>query len=79
MRTNIDLDEVLLREATRYSPAKTKKAVVHEALATYILVKSEEKKRETYQEQLQKFRKETSSHKIVSDSRKLIREDRDQR
>ncbi|MGH7335613.1 MAG: type II toxin-antitoxin system VapB family antitoxin [Candidatus Rokuibacteriota bacterium] len=40
MRTNIVLDENLVREAFRYSRAKTKKDLVHEALQELIRVRS---------------------------------------
>lgn len=36
MRTNIVLDEELVREAFRYSKARTKKDLVHEALREYV-------------------------------------------
>ncbi len=36
MRTNIVLDEELVREALRYSKARTKKDLVHEALREYV-------------------------------------------
>lgn len=36
MRTNIDLDDELFREAQRLSGLRTKKAVVDKALATFI-------------------------------------------
>lgn len=36
MRTNIDLDDKLLKEAFRYSRARTKKELVHEAIAEYV-------------------------------------------
>jgi Arc/MetJ family transcription regulator len=36
MRTNIDLDDELIREAQRLSGLRTKKAVVDKALATFI-------------------------------------------
>lgn len=32
MRTNIELDEKIIKEAFRYSKAKTKKELIHEAL-----------------------------------------------
>jgi Arc/MetJ family transcription regulator len=35
-RTNIDLDEGLLREASRLSKLKTKREVVNNALAAYV-------------------------------------------
>ncbi len=36
MRTNIDLDDDILKEAFRYSKAKTKKELIHEALRELI-------------------------------------------
>ena len=36
MRTNIDLDDELIEEARRLSGLRTKKAVVDQALATFI-------------------------------------------
>jgi Arc/MetJ family transcription regulator len=36
MRTNIDIDDQLMRQAMRSSPAKTKRAVVEEALRLLI-------------------------------------------
>jgi len=39
MRTNIVLDDELVREAFRHSQARTKKALVHEALEELIRVR----------------------------------------
>ncbi|WKN41169.1 type II toxin-antitoxin system VapB family antitoxin [Tunicatimonas pelagia] len=36
MRTNIDIDDTLLRQAMKFSKAKSKKAVVDEALRIYV-------------------------------------------
>ena len=36
MRTNVELDDRLVDEALRLSRAKTKKAVIHEALKEFI-------------------------------------------
>ncbi len=36
MRTTLDLDEKLLKEAMKYSGKKTKAAAVNEALAAYV-------------------------------------------
>lgn len=36
MRTNIELDETLLRDAFRYAPVKTKKDLVHLALREFV-------------------------------------------
>jgi Arc/MetJ family transcription regulator len=39
MRTNIELNEDLLAEAQKYSTAKTKRAVVEEALSAFTAMK----------------------------------------
>jgi len=36
MRTNIELDDVLVKQAIKLSKLKTKREVVHEALRSYI-------------------------------------------
>ncbi len=36
MRTNIELDQTLVREAQRLSRIKTKKALVHQALLEFV-------------------------------------------
>jgi Arc/MetJ family transcription regulator len=36
MRTNIDLDNELIREALRFSKAKTKKELIHLALQEFV-------------------------------------------
>ena len=41
LRTNIDIDDDLMAEAMRPSGLRTKKAVVEEALRTFIAVKRE--------------------------------------
>lgn len=40
MRTNIDLDDKLLKEAFKLSDKETKKDLIHEALEVFIKVKS---------------------------------------
>jgi Arc/MetJ family transcription regulator len=39
MRTNIDIDDALVREAFAVSKARTKKDLIHEALREYIRLK----------------------------------------
>lgn len=79
MRTNIDLDDSLLAAAGKYSKAGSKRGVVHEALATYVAVKSEEQRRATYRDRLQEIRARASKVRLRSDSRAIIRSDRDTR
>ena len=79
MRTNIDLNEDLLSEARKYSRAKTKKALVEEALETYIAVKKENYLRHTYKERMDQLRSKMKSVKLRSDTRDILRQDRDSR
>lgn len=46
MRTNIVLDDKLLKEAFKYSTAKTKKDLIHEALKELIAVRQKKDLRE---------------------------------
>lgn len=79
MRTNIDLDDELLAQAARYSTARTKRRLIHEALATYVAVKEEERRRVTYRERLEKVRARLSGVRLGVDSRDLVRSARDSR
>ena len=79
MRTNIHLDDELIAKAQKYSTARSKKALVNEALATYVAVRSEEEKRKTYEQRLQNVRKQAQAVRIKSDTRKIVRQNRDSR
>ncbi|MGE5238063.1 MAG: type II toxin-antitoxin system VapB family antitoxin [Chloroflexota bacterium] len=79
MRTNIELNDDLLREARRYSKATSKRAVVEEALAAFIAMKAEERRRLTYKDRLQSLRAKTAAVRLRSDTRDILREDRDSR
>jgi len=52
MRTNIVLNDELLRKAARYGKGRSKRALVEEALETFVAVKSAERRRATYRERL---------------------------
>jgi len=79
MRTNIELNDDLLTEAQKYSRAKTKRALVEEALALYVSVKQEHLRTETYKERLERLRNQVRSRRIRSDTRDILRKDRDSR
>jgi Arc/MetJ family transcription regulator len=79
MRTNIELNDDLVAEARKYSKAKSKRALVEEALAAFITVKAEERRRRTYKERLEGLRHKITSIRLRSDSRDIIRKDRDLR
>jgi Arc/MetJ family transcription regulator len=77
MRTNIEIDDGLLADAFRYSPTRSKKDLVHEALAAYVAAKQEERRRLSYRERLQKVRTETGRLRVRPQAHDIIRRDRD--
>lgn len=46
MRTNVVIDETLMEEAMKFSGLSTKRAVIEEALRTFVRLKSQEKIRD---------------------------------
>ena len=79
MRTNIDLDDALLAEAAKYSTARSKRGLIHEALATFVAVKAAERRLATYRERLERVRGRVAGVRLRSDLRDLVRADRDAR
>ena len=79
MRTNIELSADLLGEAQKYSKAKSKRALVEEALAAFVAMKAEEQRRSTYKERLASLRNRTKAVRLRSDTRDILRKDRDSR
>jgi Arc/MetJ family transcription regulator len=79
MRTNIELNDDLIAEALKYSQAKSKRAMVEEALSVYVAVKAEERRRLTYKERLDRLRARTRGLRLNSDTRDILRRDRDSR
>jgi len=77
MRTNIVLNEDLLREAMRYSHARTRRALVEEALATFVAVKAEEQRRATYGERLRRLESKLRGLRLRESPADLLRADRD--
>ena len=76
MRTNIVLNEELLQEAKKYSTAPTKRALVEEALRTFVDVKSSERRREEYAARVADIRKKTGNLRLRKSSSAILREDR---
>lgn len=79
MRTNIELNDDLIAEALKYSQAKSKRAMVEEALRVYVAIKAEERRRLTYKERLDRLRSRTRGLRLNSDTRAILRQDRDSR
>ena len=68
-----------MAQARRYSRATSKRALVHEALATYVAVKAGEQRRASYRERLLEVRRQASKVKLRSDSRDILRAARNAR
>jgi Arc/MetJ family transcription regulator len=79
MRTNIELNDDLLAEAQKHSKARSKRALVEEALAAFVAMKTEERRRSTYKERLDSLRHRTKAVRLRSDTRAILRKDRDTR
>jgi len=76
MRTNIDLDDELLEEAMRHSTARTKRALVEEALRTFVDVKTAELRRSSYKDRLASIRGRTTGLRLKKSATEILREDR---
>ncbi len=76
MRTNIVLNDNLIAQAMKLSQASSKRAVVEEALATYVILKNDERLRLAYREGLKRLREKTGRIRLRSDSRDILRADR---
>ncbi len=79
MRTNIVINPDLLKEAMRYTRAKTKKAVIEEALLTFVQVKEREQRTLTYRERLKSLDKRLADLRLRQSPSTLLREDRETR
>lgn len=76
MRTNIELDEELVEEAMRYSNARTKRALVEEALRTYVDVKTSERRRASYRDRLSSIHTRTAGLRLAKSATDIVRADR---
>ena len=76
MRTNIELSDDLVREARKYSTAKTKRALIEEALTIFIEVRTEQKRRAAYAERLQEVHRKLAALRLRESPSAVLREDR---
>jgi Arc/MetJ family transcription regulator len=77
MRTNIVLDDDLIAEAMKYSIGRSKRAVVKEALATYVAVKAEQQRLATYRDRLATVRRRLADAAPRTSVVKILRADRE--
>ena len=79
MRTNIVLNDDLLREALQYASARTKRGVIEEALRTYVEVKAAERRCRTYRERVRILQDRLAGVALRSSAVDILREDRQRR
>ena len=79
MRTNIVLNDELIREAMHLSKAKTKRALIEDALRTLVRVRTEERRRESYRDRLIAVQNRLSGLTLRDSAVDLIRQDREGR
>ncbi len=79
MRTNLVLNDELLQEAMRLSAGGSKRAVVEEALRTYVAVKSGERASKAYRDRLRRIAGRLRDLKLRERSSDVLRADRDRR
>lgn len=77
MRTNIVLDNEVLAEAMKYSLSKSKRAVVQEALETYVAAKRAEAQQASYREKLERMRRKLSGIRPTESAHDIVRRDRE--
>ena len=79
MRTNIEINDELMNEAMRYANVNTKKAVVEEALRTFVEVKEKEIRIANYRERLKELTNKLDGLRLRQSPAELLRQDRDNR
>jgi len=77
MRTNIMLDPLLITQAMALSDCKTKRAIVEEALRTFIAVKKAKRKTMCYQDKLESIRLRLKDYTASESVIDVLRRDRD--
>lgn len=76
MRTNIELDDDLVREARKLSRARTKRALIEEALATFIEVETARRRRERYADRVREVQARVAKLRLRESPADLLRQDR---
>lgn len=77
MRTNIVLNDELVQEAMRFTTASSKRALIEEALKTFVEVKAAERQRATYQERLKRLDTKLLNLRLRQSPAEILRADRD--
>lgn len=73
------LNDELIREARRFSQARTKTGLVEEALRTFIEVKDAERRRFTYSQRVQELDRKLAGLVLREGPESVLRADRERR
>lgn len=73
MRTTIVLNDDLVREAQRYSRAKSKSALIEEALRVLVELRSGQERRRAYEEGVNAVQRALQSKRFRTSARQLVR------
>ncbi len=76
MRTNIVLNDELLAEAQRHSSARTKTALVEEALRLFVEVRARERAAESYATRLRRVQQKLQRTPLRESGVEILRRDR---
>ncbi len=76
MRTNIVINDELLKEAMDYTTARTKREIVEEALQTFIRIKEKERKTSSYTDRITDLDRKIQGLRLRKSPSEILREDR---
>ncbi len=76
-RTNVVLNDELMAEAERLSGARSKSAVIEDALRTYVRVKNEERRRASWRERVSRLDTRTAKLRLARLPTAVLRQDRE--
>ncbi len=77
MRTNIVLDDDLIREALKYSQVHTKRGLIEEALKTFIQTKTAQRRTATYRDRVHELEKRSFRLTLREHPHQVLRGDRE--
>ena len=76
MRTNIVLNDELFAEAARYAVGSTRRAVVEEALRSFVEMKAKEQRLASYARRAREIEERVATIRLRQSPTELLREDR---
>jgi Arc/MetJ family transcription regulator len=77
MRTNIVLNEELVEEAMKYSTARSKSALIEEALRVFVETRAADRRRASYERRLLRARERLAGTSPRESAHDIVRRDRD--